>query len=284
MNKILIELSQIFYSRESYEKEIKKFYKQNKTSDEKAYFNFLDEKIKTLQKDLLSLSSARDKQVILDSINKIVVLINLCRNILKYYKKTMDDYGLWAMSFDKAESLGFYPPRKKVDLSVYKYELENPFAEYQESPSEKENETPRKEEIPDKETKCTTVYSVDDRLINLGYQIMYSFPFLKDKKSSAKIENLPSNIIWTKSDTDLLELITSLVESESIQNLTNNLTRKEAIQTISQFFNREIKDAESKLTKATNRKKDITSFINRLKISFEDYAKRKDERLDEIRG
>ena len=63
-------------------------------------------------------------------------------------------------------------------------------------------------------------------------------------KAIADIPVSLGTLIWRKNDTDLLELITALVESGSIQNSTKDLTRKEAIELISQFFNLEIKDAE----------------------------------------
>jgi len=89
---------------------------------------------------------------------------------------------------------------------------------------------------------------------------------------------------WQKTDTDLLELVTALFESGSITNSTKDLTRKEAINAFLQFFEMEIKDAESKLSRATSRKKDVSQYLTNLKTTFEDYAKAKDERLDSQRN
>ena len=100
------------------------------------------------------------------------------------------------------------------------------------------------------------------------------------------ISELPTNIgnlIWNKTDTDLLELVTALIESGSIQNPTKDLTRKEAIEIFSQIFNVDIKDAESKLSRATERKKDLSPFLSKLKDSFETYVQKKDERMDNYR-
>ncbi len=100
------------------------------------------------------------------------------------------------------------------------------------------------------------------------------------------IEELPmaaGSLVWNKTDTDLLELITSLIESGSIQNRTKDLTRKEAIEIFSNIFNLEIKDAESKLSRATSRKKDVAHFLTTLKETFEDYSQEKDDNLDALR-
>lgn len=85
-------------------------------------------------------------------------------------------------------------------------------------------------------------------------------------------------LVWNKRDTDLLELITALVESRSIQNSTGSLTRTEAISTFQKIFGIEIKDAESKLSRATERKKSLTPFLDDLKLSFEQYCYRKVEK------
>ncbi len=90
-------------------------------------------------------------------------------------------------------------------------------------------------------------------------------------------------LTWEASDTDLLELIVSLLESKAIQNSSKSLTRKEAIEAFCMIFNLEIKDAESKLSRATERKKDLSPFLSKLKDSFETYVQKKDERMDNYR-
>lgn len=84
-----------------------------------------------------------------------------------------------------------------------------------------------------------------------------------------------NHLVWGKNDTDLLELITALLEIKAINNNRFNLTRKEAIEFFSKIFDREIKDAESKLSKATDRKKDVSPFLTTLKESFDNYARKK---------
>jgi hypothetical protein len=100
-----------------------------------------------------------------------------------------------------------------------------------------------------------------------------------DSRSS----NAPKKLVWCKNDTDLLELITALIESKSIDNIEKNLSRKDAIEHFSSFFGRPIKDAESKLSRATERKINISPFLTSLKEAFDKYACNKEEKLKEIR-
>jgi len=98
------------------------------------------------------------------------------------------------------------------------------------------------------------------------------FPPVKDGRGPL---NLNPTIIWSRSDTDLLELITALVESKAIRNEEKTLTRKDAIEYFSKVFRIEIKDAESKLSRATERKKDVSPFLSDLKHAFDNYANNK---------
>lgn len=98
-----------------------------------------------------------------------------------------------------------------------------------------------------------------------------------------EIPTFNGTIMWEASDTDLLELITALVESGSVQNSTKSITRKEAIDFFSEIFGLEIKDAESKLSRATERKKDLSPFLTKLKYHFEQYVQKKDTRSENLR-
>jgi hypothetical protein len=93
-----------------------------------------------------------------------------------------------------------------------------------------------------------------------------------------------SALEWNKSDTDFLELVTALLETKSISNGIGNLSRKDAIKILSEMFNIEIKDPESKLTRATSRKKDVSPYLTSLKVAFDNYAIKKEDKLTEIRG
>lgn len=89
----------------------------------------------------------------------------------------------------------------------------------------------------------------------------------------------PQTFNWTRTDTDLLELIIALFESGAIQNTTRNLTQKEAIQIFSDFFGKEMKDQYKKLNAARNRKKEDPGFIIKLQQALDKYYQKLDERL-----
>ena len=89
------------------------------------------------------------------------------------------------------------------------------------------------------------------------------------------INTLPPqpSLHWTKTDTDLLELIIALIEVGAIQNATKDITQKEAIQVFSDFFGKEIKDQYKKLNAARNRKKEDPGFVNKMQKALEAYYK-----------
>jgi hypothetical protein len=102
---------------------------------------------------------------------------------------------------------------------------------------------------------------------------------IKDQSIDSINVNLKSSdLVWTRSDTDLLELVTALYEIRAINHSQHPLTRKEAIEFFSKFFDRDIKDAESKLSRATERKKDVSPFLKSLKESFDNYAIKKEQK------
>jgi hypothetical protein len=96
-----------------------------------------------------------------------------------------------------------------------------------------------------------------------------------------QINSLPahSEIIWSRSDTDLLELILALYEVGAIQNSTKNLTQKEAIQAFSDFLGKDIKDQYKKLNAARNRKKEDPGFISKLQKALDAYFQALNEKM-----
>jgi hypothetical protein len=84
---------------------------------------------------------------------------------------------------------------------------------------------------------------------------------------------------WTKTDTDLLELIIALHEAGAIQNATRDLTQKEAIQSFSDFFGKEIKDRHKKLNAARYRKKEDPGFIPKIQKALESYYQSLEDKL-----
>lgn len=103
----------------------------------------------------------------------------------------------------------------------------------------------------------------------------------KGSNTSINTEKSQSNqgsLRWSKSDTDLLELIMSLYELGAIQNEDKNLTKEEAIQAFSNFFGKEIKDHYKKLNAARNRKKDDPDFLLKLQNALQVYYSNLDKK------
>ena len=84
-----------------------------------------------------------------------------------------------------------------------------------------------------------------------------------------------SLVQWKKSDTDLLELIVALNESGSIFCNNSAMSRKQTIEFFENLFGISIKDSESKLSRATERKKDPAPYITFLRQTFINYSERK---------
>ena len=93
-----------------------------------------------------------------------------------------------------------------------------------------------------------------------------------------------SNYHWNSSDTDFLELFAALYQNESIVRADGKpLTRKEMLDYFQSILGLEIKDVEGKLTRATNRKLNMTPFIDSIKSAFETYAREKENKLESRR-
>lgn len=94
-------------------------------------------------------------------------------------------------------------------------------------------------------------------------------------------QNFPNiDLNWEKTDTDLIELITALLETKSISNSKGFPTRKDAIDLFTRVFNHPIKDAESKLSHATNKSSYASPYLTALKEAVINYVKMKEERRD----
>ena len=99
-------------------------------------------------------------------------------------------------------------------------------------------------------------------------------------KALSKVEDPEVNTYkWNVSDTDFLELVAALHYEGTIKRKEGKeLTRKELIELFSHLFDMQIKDVEGKLTRATARM-DKTPFLDSLKLSFENFAVGKEEKL-----
>jgi hypothetical protein len=98
------------------------------------------------------------------------------------------------------------------------------------------------------------------------------------KADQIETRGLSTTLQWKKSDTDLLELIVALNESGSIFCNNSAMKRTQTIEFFETLFGISIKDAESKLSKATDRKKNISPFLTSLKEAFDNYAIRKEQK------
>ncbi|OYU95644.1 MAG: hypothetical protein CFE21_10925 [Bacteroidetes bacterium B1(2017)] len=74
-----------------------------------------------------------------------------------------------------------------------------------------------------------------------------------DPEPRIEIKEQKPKLIWNRSDTDLIVLITALHESESISISNGNLTQSMAIKLWANMFNISIKDENIKLHKARNK-------------------------------
>lgn len=92
-------------------------------------------------------------------------------------------------------------------------------------------------------------------------------------------EDAPPPYRWNSSDTDLIELLTALFHSNAIKRRDNKkITRKELMNYFQEIFDIQLKDPEGMLSRATNRKKTMTPYIDKLKLAFENYAEGKVEK------
>lgn len=88
---------------------------------------------------------------------------------------------------------------------------------------------------------------------------------------------------WNRSDTDLLELVTALYESNAIRSVSGKFTKKELQSVFERLFSHSIKGAGSKLTRVRDRKNETSVFMEDLKQAFTRYVTRKDNDLDKRR-
>ena len=89
-----------------------------------------------------------------------------------------------------------------------------------------------------------------------------------------------SDYVWKSSATDMLELVTALYQNKSIERRDGKpLTRKELTGYFQQLFEVKIADVENNLSIATNRKLNLTPFLNNLAVQFENYVAGKEAKM-----
>jgi hypothetical protein len=74
-----------------------------------------------------------------------------------------------------------------------------------------------------------------------------------------------------------------LILKEKIKYGANPLTRKEMLEYFQSILGLQIKYANSTINKATNRKINMTPFIDTIKAAFETYIKEKENKLESRR-
>jgi hypothetical protein len=113
--------------------------------------------------------------------------------------------------------------------------------------------------------------------------IQHFYRYLKDAllhTYSTVVENslspiFRSNLKWEGYDNELIELITALLENKSITLKTGKTTRKAVISQFEQIFDIKLKDAESKLSRSTERNDPDSKILTALQLAYINYVKRK---------
>jgi len=149
-------------------------------------------------------------------------------------------------------------------------------------------ENPTKEEIKIMLTCSDIFYKL--KKMNIDIINKLELRLIKiEKQGIIEKTKMELKLTWKKSSTDLMELITSLVESDSISSKEkfkssthkHDVTRKHAVKIFEEFFGYEIKNSESLLSRATtNRserkiKEKYAPFLTLLKEKFEEYVENK---------
>ena len=108
-------------------------------------------------------------------------------------------------------------------------------------------------------------YKISKIIANEQFQ---EFLMLKCKGVDGdNVQNVDSPVIWTGSQTDLVELLYALVESGCLNN--GNIQIKSAILFFQSIFQVDLKYYYHKYTDISNRKKERTVFLDKLKVSLE---------------
>ena len=110
---------------------------------------------------------------------------------------------------------------------------------------------------------------------------MKRYPVEKDetKKVEPTQPTISNPYKWAMYDTDFLELFTALYQNECIERKDGkSFSRKELLDYFQGILGLDIKDVESKLTKAGNRN-EKTPFLDDLKSAFEIFVEQKEKKL-----
>lgn len=87
--------------------------------------------------------------------------------------------------------------------------------------------------------------------------------------------NAVSELIWNKSQSDLVELIIALYESNAITTPRGKLTKKDLLTVIGNFLNMPINNPYVRISQLISRKKENTPFLTALQKNFSNFAEDK---------
>jgi|GEM_PF-770911 hypothetical protein len=119
----------------------------------------------------------------------------------------------------------------------------------------------------------------DLELKRLNERLDLEMKYGKELTNGKETECVSVHYLWQASDTDLLELVTALYIEKAIQRKDGKeMTRKELLSCFESLFGIEIKNAESKLAKATERKGNPTIFLSKLQNAFKNYTEEKSDK------
>ena len=91
-------------------------------------------------------------------------------------------------------------------------------------------------------------------------------------KANSQVRTSQQQLKWNGSDTDLLELIVALTQSNTVVNIKGESVRTEVIAVFEDLFNRPITNPENTLQRAAARTRDKAPFLRKLTSTFEIWA------------
>lgn len=132
---------------------------------------------------------------------------------------------------------------------------------------------------PDFKELCDLEIDKQKSLLDLEKLEDESYPEVEE--DGAELDEDP--LVWKAKSTHLIELAVALHESGAIGLKSDGLlTRKELLERFQIFLNFEISDAESLLSRATERSTEKAPFLSKLKSQFYTYCEHKQESKDRL--
>jgi len=208
---------------------------------------------------------------------------NLIRRVYHFIDGIVGDADIYRFAINS--EVIFWQQKEYEKLSIDHFILDNPDVVLYEKllqKGEKIFDEIRDEQIHYNQKALVLLLFIEQEFPDFLEKFTYTFEDVLGKKTKpmfnpkTKTWNKPDKdikspaLIWNKSDTDLIELTSALYMIKAIDKPSGSITRKDLLHTLCNIFGMEIKDAESKLSKATLRN-NPTKFLNNLKETFESY-------------